>query len=218
MILDKLLDFVYPPCCGFCEKENKEYLCDSCKRKIEVENRIKGKNKKGRKEDFYDEILWGFSYKGMLRNKIIAYKFQEQSYLYHTFSTLLLKNKKIYQFLLKYDTILPVPMERKKELLRGFNPTYLIAKELERHIEGLLLEKNCLVKLRKTLPQSSLNRKERQKNLENAFSVRQAEKIENKKVLLFDDVYTTGATVRECSKMLKEAGVKKLGILTLAKD
>ena len=67
-------------------------------------------------------------------------------------------------------------------------------------------------------PQSSLNKEDRIKNVENVYSIKNQEKIINKKILLIDDIYTTGSTVNECSKVLKQAGVNNIGILTIAKD
>ena len=79
-------------------------------------------------------------------------------------------------------------------------------------------EKNILVKTKNTEIQSSLNKTNRLNNIKGAFKIQNAEKIRNKKVIIFDDIYTTGATANECAKIVKQAGVKEVSILTIAKD
>lgn len=216
-MLEKWLDFLYPPCCGFCGKENSTFLCEDCFYYLKKEKLLWLKQKeKGKKQD-YDEILWAYRYENEIRNSMIKYKFEGQSYLHATFSELLIKNKKIYAFLKKYDTMLTVPTERKKQALRGFSPTYLIAKDLAIKC-GLRIDKNNLKKIRRTKPQSTLNREERKINLKGAFLLRKPEELKGKNVVLLDDVYTTGSTITECCKVLKKANLNRLGILIIAKD
>ena len=68
------------------------------------------------------------------------------------------------------------------------------------------------------MPQSIQNKEERASNVKNAYYIKNEKIVQNKKILLIDDIYTTGNTVNECSKMLKQAGAKEIGVLTLAKD
>jgi len=75
-----------------------------------------------------------------------------------------------------------------------------------------------MIKVKHTLAQSSLGKEERAQNVKNAYKIINAETIHNKKVLLIDDIYTTGNTAKECSKELKKAGAKTVSILTIAKD
>ena len=75
-----------------------------------------------------------------------------------------------------------------------------------------------LLKIKNTANQSLLNKEQRQENLKNAYEVKNKEYISNKNILIFDDIYTTGSTANECSKMLVEAGARSIGILTIAKD
>ena len=130
---------------------------------------------------------------------------------------IVLNNKKIYSFLKKYDIMLCVPMRRKKQKTRGYNQSELIAKEIAKELEICYL-RDCLIKIKDTKKQSTLTRNERKINLNNAFGIKNKEKIQNKNVILFDDIFTTGSTMKECSKILKDAGVKKIAVLTLATD
>ena len=68
------------------------------------------------------------------------------------------------------------------------------------------------------IEQSKLNKEQRSKNIKNAYSIKDIKKVENKKILLIDDIYTTGATINSCIKELEKVNVNKIGILTLAKD
>lgn len=112
------------------------------------------------------------------------------------------------------DVILPVPMTKKALIERGFNQSLLIAREISKR-KGIPLDIDSLLKRKETLPQVGLKAEERLKNLRGAFSVERD--IKGKKVLLVDDVMTTGATLRECSKALLKAGAERITGLVLAR-
>ena len=76
----------------------------------------------------------------------------------------------------------------------------------------------CLYKTKNTIEQSKLNKEDREKNAQNVYEIKNKQIIENKKVLLFDDIYTTGNTVNYCCKEIKKANPSKIGVLVLAKD
>ena len=212
-----LIDLIYPPVCGICDRICKKHLCKECEidlKKYEI-NEIE--NAKGDESKYYDYQVKTFKYKGKVRSKIIDYKFNEKSYMCHTFQRMITKNEKIYSFLKKYDIILYVPMFKKQEYKRGYNQTYLIAKEIGKTL-GIPIEKNNLTKIKDTKKQSTLTKEERKTNVKDAFVIRKPERIVNKKVILFDDIFTTGNTVNECSKVIKMAGAKEVAILTIAVD
>lgn len=162
--------------------------------------------------------MYIFDYKDLIREKILQYKFQEKTYLYKSFVKIILNDKKVCGFLKSYDIIIPVPISKKRNKKRGYNQSKLIAKNITKQMQGLDYNDNILYKVKNTLPQSLLEKEQRKSNLKNAYEVEKSEMIKNKKVLLFDDIFTTGSTAEECSKMLKLAGAKEIGILTLAKD
>ena len=209
-----LLDIIYPPVCGICDKINKKSLCKKCEIKIKPYQINEIEKIKNKSFDYQIKIL---KYENIIRDKIIDYKFNEKAYLYKTFAKIILKNKKIYGFLKKYDIIMCVPMHIKKKMLRGYNQSELIAKELAKKLQ---IEKqfNNLVKIKDTKKQSTLTKEQRKTNLKNAFQIKNLEKVKNKKVILFDDIYTTGSTVEECSKVLKRVGVSSIAVVTLAID
>ena len=156
-------------------------------------------------------------YKDLVRKLIIQYKFNDKAYLNKTFCEFIIKNKKAFDFIKSYDIIIPVPIHKKRMKERGYNQSKLIAKELAR-IAQIKCYKDILIKTKNNKPQSTLSGNLREENVKNVYKLRNQEKINNKKVLLFDDIYTTGATAKECIKELEKANVKKIGVMTLAKD
>jgi ComF family protein len=113
------------------------------------------------------------------------------------------------------NAIVPVPLHPKRKKRRGFNQAQIIAKELAR-IKGIELGDGLLVKTKNVPPQTSLRVEDRVENVSGAFGVVGGEKIKESVVLLVDDVYTTGSTIRECSSVLRQAGVKEVKALTVA--
>mgnify|MGYP001852854135 FL=1 len=212
-----LLDLIYPPVCGICDKINKKNLCKKCELKIKKYEINKIEDCRKDKLKYFDYHIKIFRYENIIRDKIIDYKFNEKAYLYKTFEKMILKTKKTYSFLKKYDIILYVPMFKKHKLIRGYNQSELIARKISDTL-GITLEKNNLAKVINTKKQSTLTKSEREKNVKNAFKLKNPEKIKDKKVILFDDIYTTGSTVNECSKILKKAGATEIAILTIAVD
>ena len=112
------------------------------------------------------------------------------------------------------DGIVPVPMTIKRLRERGFNQSLLIARIIAKDT-GITLFMDILVKKKETPPQIGLSAKERLLNLKNAFEVKDT--IKGLRLLLVDDVMTTGATVTECSKVLMKAGAQEVIVLTLAR-
>jgi ComF family protein len=113
------------------------------------------------------------------------------------------------------DGIVPVPLSIKGLRERGFNQSLLIARVISKKISAPLLT-DILIKKKETPPQIGLSAKERLLNLKNAFEVKG--NIKGLRLLLVDDVMTTGATVTECSKVLMKAGAKEVIVLTLARS
>ena len=128
-----------------------------------------------------------------------------------------LKNKKLFENIKKYDTIIPVTISYKRFKERGYNQSLLIAKEIAVNTDLELLN-NCLIKTKNIIEQSKLNKEDRAKNISGVYILQKKELIEKRKILLVDDIYTTGSTVNECSRMLRYGNPKKIGILIIAKD
>ena len=221
-IQEKISNILYPPICGICEKINKDALCPKCNlelkkqaevnilQKEEIEENIK-------KEKYFEELMYIFKYEGQVRKLILDYKFNEKSYLYKTFVNFLLKNEKIFENIKKYDKIIPVPISKKRNKERGYNQSMLIAEEIANKT-NLELVNNCLIKTKNIIEQSKLNKEDRQQNIQGVYSLQNERLITKQKILLVDDIYTTGSTVNECCKILQQANPKTIGVLVLAKD
>ena len=169
------------------------------------------------KDKNFEKLFYCFKYEGNIRKLILNYKFKEKSYLYKTFVNFLLKNEKWFEIFKTCDTIIPIPISKKRKKERGYNQSLLIAKELSKKLQ-LSLNNNCLYKIKDTIEQSKLNKEERKKNIQGVYKLKNEQMLENKKVLLIDDIYTTGNTVNEASKILKKAKVDSIIVLTIAKD
>ena len=215
--LDTILSFIFPPVCGICNKISDTYLCENCFNKLK-------EDKIYMPQITYDSInkeiehCYLFEYKGIIREKILQYKFYNKPYLSNMFFEFFAKNEKVCGFLKKYDIIIPVAMTKKKVAQRGYNQSELIASKIAKHMKNLKLENTVLIKCKETKVQSTLNKKQRLENVKNVYKIENKQKIMGKEVLIFDDIYTTGATCKECVKILKLSGVKSVGILTIAKD
>lgn len=113
------------------------------------------------------------------------------------------------------DIIVPVPISLGNLKQRGFNQTELLARRISRKIK-VAMDSKILVRIKETPSQRELSREEREKNLLCAFQVAAPQKIKGKKILLVDDVYTTGSTIRECTRALLGAGAEKVSVITWA--
>lgn len=203
--------------CGKCGKLNKEGLCNKCKRELKKYYHLQIDNYEEEKTKNYDEHIYVFKYEGIIREEIIKYKFNEKSYNYKMFANILLSEKNTCYKIQQYDIILPVPISKTRRKERGYNQSELIAKEISQKLNKQY-SKNILYKTKNTTAQSTLNKEQREQNAKGVYEISNIEKIKNKKVLLVDDIYTTGSTVNECCRILKKASPQKIGILTIAKD
>ena len=241
IIQEKITNLIYPQTCGICGKIATKTICPKCNKELKKQSEIniltENEIEENFEERYFNELMYIFKYEGQIRQLIIDYKFNEKSYMYKTFVNFLLNNKKIFENIKKYDKIIPVPISKKRYKERGYNQSLLIAKEIVRQISkrrseidkkntikiskkqaNLELVNNCLIKTKNIIEQSKLNKEDRQQNIQGVYSIQNKKIITNKKILLIDDIYTTGSTVNECSKILQQANPKKIGILVLAKE
>ena len=118
---------------------------------------------------------------------------------------------------LEFDIIIPVPMYAAKERERGYNQAALLGTFLGRR-SGKDFRRDCLLRIRDTVPMNKLGAKDRRKNLQGAFRVTAAGRqiFPGKRVLLIDDIYTTGTTAEYCSALMKECGARSVTVATVA--
>ncbi len=136
--------------------------------------------------------------------------------MYKTFAKLILKNEKICRIIKSYDIIIPVPIHKKRKNERGYNQSELIAKEIAKNVKEINYQ-NPLKKTKNNERQSELKKDERKQNVKNVYEIQKAQIIQDNRIILFDDIYTTGSTADECAKILKENNARDILVLTLAK-
>lgn len=112
------------------------------------------------------------------------------------------------------EAIVPIPLHRRRRAGRGYNQAELLARAAGRRM-GIPVYSRLLVRVRDTAPQKKLNREERQNNLKKAFNIPQND-VKLKRILVFDDIYTTGTTLDEAARALKAAGAEQVCFITLA--
>ncbi|MEJ2067779.1 MAG: ComF family protein [Deltaproteobacteria bacterium] len=192
----------YCPRCGLPEPsgDGGGYLCGSClkeKRHFEI-HRSSG------------------LYEGALKEAIHTYKYGGVFSLVKVFGDLLQPTFHTLSRDYPVDVMIPVPLHIRRLRERGFNQALLMVKELSKRI-GIPYEGRVLQKIKDTPVQISLKKRERRKNLTGVFQVTDTEALKGKSVVLVDDVYTTGATVNECSRALLKAGAERVAVLTVAR-
>jgi len=111
------------------------------------------------------------------------------------------------------DLLAPVPLHPKRIKKRGFNQSLLLA----RAFPGAPVAREAVIRTRHTVPQVGLNPKQRRDNVKGAFAVTDPARVKGKHMLLVDDLYTTGATVKECARVLRRAGARRVEVLTVAR-
>ena len=155
-------------------------------------------------------------YEGVLLEAIHLLKYGKKTSLSRPLSILAKNTFLQYWDARDIDLIIPVPLHIKRLRERGFNQAHLLLRTWARY-EAIPLNGLTLTRTRWTEPQTSLSRAERRNNIKGAFSLRHAERIRDKRILLVDDVYTTGATVNECARVLLKARATFVDVLTLAR-
>ena len=158
---------------------------------------------------------FAFIYDDESKNLILGFKFLDRTNYAETLANMLRRaGADIWKE--KPDLLIPVPIHRKRLLERRYNQSALLVQCLSKQT-GICADFTSLQRVRHTVPQVELSGSARRNNLKHAFAVKAIDKIKGKKVVLIDDVETTGSTLKECAKVLKKAGVAKIYALTLSR-
>lgn len=231
---ERLLQFFLPPQCHCCDKfleERQQGICPDCLSKIhwieppfcsvcgtpfaskEVRSHLCGPCMTKKKHFTMARALG--SYEGTLQEAIHRWKYQGKTHLTPFFGKWMEEGLSRYWAPNPFDLLIPVPLHKKRLRERGFNQALLLVKELS-HRTGISYLKRVLQKRKSTAPQVHLSGVEREKSIRGSFQVIGGESLEGKSILLVDDVYTTGATVNECAKVVRASGAERVDVLTLA--
>jgi len=161
----------------------------------------------------YDQALAVGQFEGSLRDAIHLFKYRPSRALGRPLGAWMAANVRLQPGI---DLLMPVPLHTRRLRERGFNQALLLAHEIGRS-HGIPLSFDTLARIRPTRPQVELSGKERVLNVAGAFALRKPGAVEGKSVLLVDDVFTTGATLNECARVLKGGGAERVLALTLAR-
>jgi ComF family protein len=155
-------------------------------------------------------------YQGVLRDIIHAMKYQRIYGLVSALGELLRAQFAYHWGDRKPEALVPVPLHRSKLREREFDQALALARYVSTQI-GIPVWTNLLIRHRRTVSQVGLNAGQRRRNVRGAFSLREPRRCEGKGLLLIDDVYTTGATMQECARLLQRARADWVGVYTLAR-
>ncbi len=200
------------PCCVYCgimftSREGSDHVCGEC---LEIKRHFS----MARSVGVYDQALMSV---------IHHFKYRHRVNLAKPLSFLLLHTYCRFWHEHPMDMVIPVPLYRHRYRQRGFNQVYLALRTWGTPDWQQVLPKpmeisgNALQRIRRTSPQTGLGRQDRKRNVSKAFRSKKMDTVRNKKILLVDDVYTTGATVNECARILMQAGAERVDVLTIAR-
>jgi competence protein ComFC len=213
-ILSNILDLLFPPKCIFCGKllpESAECACDKCSAALPF---AKGAQI-SQKGDFFDECVSPLLYEGDVRKSILRFKFKGATAYADCYGKLLAEC--IRENLSgKYDMISWVPLSPKRAKDRGYDQAMLLALAVALELDDVAVE--TLVKTAHVQAQSTITGKEmRRANVSGVYELKDQELIEGKRILLIDDIITTGSTLSECARVLLMSGAEAVVCATLAR-
>ena len=228
------VSLLYPATCTICGKNVRagEYLCDACEVKIvriappfcetcsePFEGSITGAftcANCAHRTIYFDAAVAAYRGRGIVREVIHEFKYGRQMHLRHLIAGWLhaaLDDERLRD--VSIHLIVPVPLHPARQRERGFNQASLLAESLS--VETSIPSRLVLERIRYTTTQTALDRSERMENLHNAFRLRKNADVRGLRVLLIDDVLTTGSTLSECARILKCAGAISVHAATAAR-
>ena len=235
VLITKIIDLLFPYRCLKCGKtlDSAGYLCDHCVDEInfivppycrkcgtplhvDKESDLKYcATCSGKKKKFYRFARSAVVYDNSDKNLIIAFKFFDKTENANLLAAMLkIAGKDIFDA--GADLIMPVPLHKSRLLKRRYNQSAILADKLSKMV-NIPIDCFSLIRHKKTRPQVEFSGKERIINVKNAFSVKYPDKIANQRIILIDDVMTTGSTLKECALVLRRAGAKSVDLLTVAR-
>ncbi len=220
------LSLLYPNRCKFCDAVINPYahICDECKNTLpfikgEICNNCGAEKRmcacKGRHGNFYEAVAAPLYYTGLVCRCIHHFKFYDERLHYKCLGDMMCKTLKERYGDISFDYVTYIPMREKNLRKRGYNQGRLLAKRISEK-EDIPLADNLLVKLFDTKNQRGISEYERRGNMLGVFDINPDFDVNEKVILIVDDVKTTGATLSECGKMLYLYGASAVYCLTAA--
>lgn len=236
-LFKSVLDFFLPASCSYCrspvDRSGIPYFCSACwadfslitgascprcGRSFESPEALSHSpdhlcGQCRRVAPHFDQAISIGQFEGALREAIHQFKYRPCRTLGSPLSSWMAQHLTVTASI---DVVMPVPLHRQRLRLRGFNQALLLARGVAL-VHQLPLSYDNLVRIRPTKPQVDLSGEERIRNVAGAFSLRRPQDIEDRRVLLVDDVFTTGATLNECAAVVRKAGAACVTAVTLAR-
>ncbi len=222
-LFKEIFDFFLPRFCPSCGKKlivDEEVICSKCLSNIQraSESRL---HYEFQKKFSHKDIISGFASLYIfekdkeLQSIIHSIKYNQRFLTGKFLGELVGKEFNKLFHIWKIDYIIPIPLHHLKKAERGYNQSFYIAKGISKQAK-ILINSKVINRNRFTQTQTALNLQEREKNMCGAFSIKNSNYILGKNILLVDDVITTGATISECGKVLKDNGAKNIFAVSLA--
>lgn len=208
-----LLDLLYPPKCPFCGKllsKEDGLICTYCQSNLPYT-----KEGKGKKPDFMTKAVSPLYYEKQVRESFLRYKFHGMT-AYSAAYASLMADSVTRELKDSFDCICWVPLSQKRLRKRGYDQARLLAEKIAAILNVPIIP--ALKKIRDSKVQSTLTTaQERRANISGCYAVRSGQDIQGKHILLVDDIFTTGATLSECSRILMMYGAESVCGVTLAR-
>lgn len=223
MFLKSLIDFLLPRLCYSCNNKlelSENDVCSICMQKYQ-------KAGKSRIDSEYSRKFKDAGVVSEFRSLYVFEKGKEFQQLIHSlkygrkFRAGIFLGEQTGNFFSDIITgweinyIIPVPLHKIKKVQRGYNQSSYIAKGISR-VTGIPSSEKVLYRVKNTSSQTFMNLQQREENIKNAFRIKSTELVRGKNILLVDDVITTGSTINECAKMLKNCGAHKIYAISAA--
>ncbi|RLD12129.1 MAG: ComF family protein [Chlamydiae bacterium] len=231
------VDLFYPPQCVLCNKAltgKEKYICNDCfdslplisgphcpkcSRPIRTRN---GENQlcgicRIQPDKNIKITVAAAEYQGLMKRLIHLYKYERQQFLSKFFAHIIVEQIKKKNIESSFDLLVPIPLHWTRKRWRGFNQARELCRNISPLINVPIVPESAFCRVRRTTPQVQLNAASRTANIRGAFAVRKNKYIKDKNIALVDDVYTTGATSGECSRMLLGSGAKSVSLLIIAR-
>lgn len=226
-----ILDILFPPRCPICRdilKPNEGLIHLKCQSKLKYASEpvcmrcgkpIEQAEEEycfdcQRRHHYFDSGRAVWIYEQHMQQSIVWYKYKHCKEFSKFYASEMIAYHKTWLKYLHLDAVIPIPLNRKKYRMRGYNQAEPLAAYIASEL-GCKLDTHTLVRSRWTAPQKDLGPAERFKNLKKAFFVDKKSAQAYKCVLLVDDIYTTGSTMDACAHQLKAAGVDKVYFITM---
>lgn len=224
-----ILDLLYPARCPVCHGviRGKGNLCSGCEKKLpyikEPICKKCGKELEKQEAEYcrdcqrfshrFDRGAAVFAYNDVMRRSIAMFKYHNRREYAKFYAKEMAQHCRRFLNRCEPEVIIPIPIHKKKMRQRGFNQAELVAKELGKILK-IPVDTTYLIRTENTTPQKELTRQQRKANLKRAFTVKETERVYHR-ILLIDDIYTTGATMDAVSELLRANGAGNLFFLTI---